>query len=176
MAAITVELLDALLNPVDGRAAEGQFQSIPLPTRVHDLFTLLIHTIAPQQNIPRCMLACVLLRRDISSLGGYACVQQQQQVVGEVVAMLGAMVDPLLGVAGLGQVDPEKEKDPNAPTRRQLGFVVAEVCATLSLLDDGLAQASVQSVQKVLNCISSSVRWNEFLMSVPASAFGCVLR
>ena len=148
MTAITVELIDALLNPSKGRTAEDQFKSINLPTRVHGLFSLLIHTISPQ-DVPRCMLACVLLRRDISSLGAYTCVQGHIDQAREIAAMLGAMVDPLL--AFLGQMYQDQDQD--AQTRRQLGFVVAEVCSTLSLLDDDLAQASVNNV---LNSISSS--------------------
>jgi hypothetical protein len=99
MTAITVELIDALLNPSKGRTAEDQFKYINLPTRVHGLFSLLIHTISPQ-DVPRCMLACVLLRRDISSLGAYTCVQGHIDQAREIAAMLGAMVDPLLAFLG----------------------------------------------------------------------------
>lgn len=154
MTVITVELIDSLLNPSQGRSAEDQFKSINLPTRVHGLFSILIHTISPQ-DVPRCMLACVLLRRDIASLGAFTCMQGHGDMAREIVAMLGAMVDPLL--AYLGQIHQDKD----VQTKRQLVFVIAEVCSTLSLLDDELARSSINNV---LNSISSAVSYYYYLL------------
>lgn len=147
MNTITLELLDALLNPSEGRSGEEHFSSIILPSRVHGLFSLLINTISPQ-DAARSMLACVLLRRDISSLGVYTFAQGHEDQAADIVSMLGGMVDPLLNI--LGQ---------NAHTSRLIGFVIAEVCAALSLMDTNKALMAVNNIIKI---VESSVRQHGF--------------
>jgi len=67
----------------------------------------------------------------------------------DICIMLSGMIGTLLDLlreceCGVGQVQ----------VQRQIGFVIAEVCSTLSLMDDGLAGRAVSSV---LHAIADSV-------------------
>eukprot|EP00554_Chaetoceros_debilis_P008282 CAMPEP_0194100128 /NCGR_PEP_ID=MMETSP0150-20130528/1111_1 /TAXON_ID=122233 /ORGANISM="Chaetoceros debilis, Strain MM31A-1" /LENGTH=1242 /DNA_ID=CAMNT_0038786455 /DNA_START=30 /DNA_END=3758 /DNA_ORIENTATION=- len=125
MESIQIELIDALLCPSKDRAAESHFASLNLPSRVHGLFLLLPQCQTTHaHNAARCMLICVLLRRDISALGGY-CIQNREQAK-EIVQMVEAILAPLLGLLD----------GPEAAVNRQISFVIAEVCSILSLMDD----------------------------------------
>jgi hypothetical protein len=115
---ITVELLDALISPGPSRQqAEVHFQSIPLVERVQGLLNVLF---LPNIEEGHVLMATVLLRRDIASLG----VQQTSTV------LLKSLVEPLLQLF---------QKLASASCRRQVGYCLAEVCCSLSLSEEGQA-------------------------------------
>lgn len=84
---INNELLNALLNPhtASGKEAEAQFKAIQLPTRIKGLTTVFyqsLHALSSSMSdnqmrsvSPTLFLACILLRRDISSLGSWVWLQ-----------------------------------------------------------------------------------------------------
>lgn len=134
MAQISIGLIDALLQPSHDRSAEETFKSISLPERVNGLFHLL--SSLSLQDVSRSMLTCVLLRRDISSLGEYTMKHMDQGV--EITKMLGIFIAPLLNIMHTSGMD--------AHAQRLIGHVIAEVCSVLSLLDPQLASNSVSIV------------------------------
>ena len=153
MSLITAELLDALLNPSLGRNAEQQFKAIILPSRIHGLFSILQSLQCDNANAGECisdsrsMLACVLLRRDVSAIGGY--VSKQPNEANEILSMLTGMVQPLLGFF---QVLCEQNQS-QSQVQRQIGFVIAELCSALSLLTE---EAAATAATLVLNTIGQA--------------------
>ncbi len=160
MTGITIQLIDALLNPSQDRSAETHYQSIILPSRVLGLFSLLSQSEFQTQpnidanDVARCMLTCVLLRRDISCLGGYA-IQNSHQIH-EIVQMLAGMVNPMLECLSCqldmnsGSTDATNDKK-IAPIKRQIRFVMAEVCSILSLMDEAKAKEAVNATLSNIN-------------------------
>lgn len=134
MPGITIDIIDALLHPSLGRNAEETFKAIALPVRVHGLFEVL-SSLSPQ-DVSRFMLACVLIRRDISSLGVY--VMKNSEHGPDVTKLLEIMLPNLLNMMDSTGIDSQ--------VHRLLGHVVAEVCSVLSLLDFDLASSSVSIV------------------------------
>ena len=145
MTDLTESLLDSLLNPGIGRNAEQQFKAITLPSRIHGLFSLLQSSLLnanvnanhananANANASRTMLACVLLRRDISSIAGHVSQHvhtQMQPNENDIIAMLNGMVQPLLDFF---------QQPLQSPVQRQLGFIIAELCSALSILDENAA-------------------------------------
>ena len=161
MSEITIELIDALLSPAANPNAESQFKSIPVPTRVQSLLVILQQCLPSQSsttaqpqantNIPRLMLTAVLLRRDVSSLGGYSIKNVKLNSEWEIVRMLGETVKPLLDIFDLCNRDEAMHG-----IRRQIGFVIAEVCSSLSVMEDGIA---VDVMNVVLNRSANGVSW-----------------
>jgi hypothetical protein len=149
MAQISIGLIDALLQPSHDRSAEETFKSISLPERVNGLFHLL--SSLSLQDVSRSMLICVLLRRDISSLGEYTMKRMDQGV--EITKMLAIFIAPLLNIMHTSGMD--------AHVQRLLGHVIAEVCSVLSLLDPQLASNSVSIVlDKIADGVSDRCgRW-----------------
>jgi len=91
------------------------------------------------------LIASVLLRRDIATLGGQAL---QQQVSPENAAgLFKSLVDPLLHLF---------QTLPSAPCRRQVGYCVTEVICSLSLLS---VQDSINALQTILAVIDPSVSY-----------------
>lgn len=143
MSGISVELIDALLQPNHDRSAEKTFKSISLPDRVNGLFHLI--SSLSLQDVPRSMLTCVLLRRDISSLGEYSIKNADQGM--DITKMLGIFISPLLNIMYSSGVDTQ--------VQRLLGHVIAEICSVLSLLDAQLASNSVSLVlDKIADMVS----------------------
>jgi hypothetical protein len=144
MSGISVELIDALLQPNHDRSAEQIFKAISLPVRINGLINLL--PTLSLQDVSRSMLVCVLLRRDISSLGEYTMKHMDQGM--DITKMLGLFISPLLNMMYTSGVD--------AQVQRLLGHVIAEVCSVLSLLDAQLASNSVSIVlDKIADGVSS---------------------
>jgi hypothetical protein len=143
MAELTLELLDALLSPTQNAKAEEYYQSIPLIRRISSLVQLLqgLQLTTPQDSTngsssfqSQSMLACVLLRRNIQSLGGAIAINDTVAVeglanVGQAVDLCKGVVEALLTMWGQGTW--------NKPVKRQMGFVLAEATSTLLLMDEG---------------------------------------
>lgn len=164
MTQITTELIDALLSPAANPNAETQFKSIPLATRVKSLVAILQHlqslttlqSLSPSlsnSNVARFMLIAVLLRRDVSSLGGYSIKNVKLNSEWEIVRMLGEMMKPLLDIFDTG-TGTGNHDDGMGGVRRQIGFVIAEVCSSLSVMEDGIA---VDVMNVVLDRIAHGV-------------------
>lgn len=153
MSEITAELIDALLSPAANPNAESQYKAIPVPTRVQSLLAILQQCIVSQApnttTIPRLMLTAVLLRRDVSSLGGYSIKNVKLNSEWEIVRMLGENVKPLLDIFDVCNRDTAMNG-----VRRQVGFVIAEVCSSLSVMEDSIA---IDVMNVVLNRIASGV-------------------
>lgn len=151
MSEVKAELIDALLSPAANPNAESQYKSIPVPARVQSLLAILQQCLLSQApnttHIPRLMLTAVLLRRDVSSLGGYSIKNVKLNSEWEIVRMLGETVKPLLDFFDVCNRD-------NAMNgvRRQVGFVIAEVCSSLSVMEDDIA---VDVMNVVLNRIAN---------------------
>lgn len=126
---ITIELLDSMLAPSPGNPAEAHYRTIPLDSRVRELTSLLTQLHGDNAaNAGRCMLAAVLLRREVESLAG------KQQLTGLVpssaVALMGEIANPLMSLFLQKEV---------TQSRRQIGHIIAELSSSLSLVsvEDG---------------------------------------
>ncbi len=160
MTGITIQLIDALLNPSQDRSAETHYQSILLPSRVLGLFSLLSQSEFQTQpnidanDVARCMLTCVLLRRDIACLGGYA-IQNAHQIH-EIVQMMTGMLMPLLQSLSSPTDSANTTNDKKvAPIKRQIRFVLAEVCSILSLMDETKAKEAVNEIFRSISNVVS---------------------
>jgi hypothetical protein len=156
---INNQLLDDLMNPntASGREAEARFKAIELPTRIKSLMdvfhqSLALLTLSPsmsenhsQSFSPTLLLACVLLRRDISSLGTWvwlqAVVQEGQKdfsgaqnLCHDMLSLMSNIVDCLLEYfVHLGQGAHAghhhfQRRDVRA-LQRHIGQVIAEACS-----------------------------------------------
>jgi hypothetical protein len=141
MMLITAELLDALLSSGPSRKeAEAHLNTLNLTDRIEGLVSTLSFSV-PQNHI---LIASVLLRRDIATLGGQALEQTiDLNVAKDLLIKLSA---PLLQIF---------QSLPSAPCRRQVGFCLTEVICSLSLLSEQDSQATLQSI---LNTIGPLVR------------------
>jgi hypothetical protein len=156
---ITVDLLDALLSSGPSRQpAEVYFQSQPLVERIQGVFNVLF---LPDIQQGQLLMATVLLRRDISSLG-------MQETSPE---LLQKLVEPLLQLF---------EKLSSASCRRQVGYCLAEVCNSLSLSQEGQAVVEtvlttiVPKVRYVLSaCFIASWVYNFVLLTCTLVFFQC---
>ena len=163
-AELTLEVLDALLSPTQNAKAEEYYQSIPLVHRMSSLVQLLPNLLQdPNQNgyVAQSMLACVLLRRNIQSLGGMiACNDPVEGVesVQKVVEICKHVVDTVLALWSALETSNSTMK----PIRRQMAFVVAEIVSTLLLTEEN---SSVAVVNLVLEKIAPAVS-SDRLMSV----------
>lgn len=126
---ITIELLDSMLAPSPGNPAEAHYRNIPLDSRVRELTGLLTQLYDNNAaNAGRCMLAAVLLRREVETLAG------KQQLTGltpsAAVSLMGEIANPLMSLFLQNQVK---------QSRRQIGFIIAELSSSLSLVsvEDG---------------------------------------
>ena len=145
MSSVSLELIDQLLSPSQNRDAEQHFKAIVLPSRIHGLFTLLSSLMASnQEEHPRCMLASVLLRRDLSSLGGFMMTKANQDAVplNDVLSMLSSMVQPLMAFFQQAQKQ----------AQRRISFIIAELCSALSLLNQ---EAAITASNTILSAIYS---------------------
>ena len=167
MAEVTIELIEALLCPSTNRNAEREYKSIAISTRVQSLSSILqslaslTSTPTPSNatslsssavttlSSPTAMLTAVLLRREISSLGGYCNIKKVKlNSEWEIVRMLGEVITPLLNI-----FDQCKNIDCNA-FRRQIGFAIAEVCSSLTIMDDNFA---IEVMNAILEQIAADV-------------------
>jgi len=126
---ITIELLDSMLAPSPGNPAEAHYRTIPLDSRVRELTTLLTQLHGENAaNAGRCMLAAVLLRREVETLAG------KQQLTGlapsSAVSLMGEIANPLMSLFLQNEV---------TQSRRQIGHIIAELSSSLSLVsvEDG---------------------------------------
>ena len=162
---MTTELLDALLSPAASAGqhspraqAERHLSSLSLPDRAGGLLHLLIALSSSSsgdgQNQPRALLSAVLLRRDITVLGGNAHSATGLDN-GTAMNMLREMVGPLLQLflsdsnGGSGKA-----------TRRQVGHCLAELCLSCSVLgaeNDGGAAVAAEVMAQVLTGIGPGV-------------------
>jgi hypothetical protein len=90
------------------------------------------------------MLAAVLLRRDVSALGGAGSDPS-------AMALLREMAGPLLGLF-LDQHHPR-------PLRRQVGHCLAELCLSCTVLD-GAGAAAGEVMAQVLTAIGPGVSFS----------------
>lgn len=142
---ISVELLDALLSSGPSRQeAEAHFNALSLTDRIEGLVAVL--STATQTN--RILIASVLLRRDVATLGGKAL--EQQVPAQSALGLLQKLVEPLLHLF---------QSLPPALCRRSIGYCLTEVICSLSLLslDD-----SITALQAILTTIGPSVRYQNF--------------
>lgn len=138
--AITTELLDALLSSGPSRQeAEAHFNSLELVDRIQGLISVLSSLTKPDHIL----IASVLLRRDISTLGGQAL--EQQIPPDSALQLLKNLAEPLLQLF---------QSLPSAPCRRQVGYCLCEVICSLSLLSE---QESQKTLQAILTTIGPSV-------------------
>jgi len=126
---ITIELLDSMLAPSPGNPAEAHYRTIPLESRVRELTILLTQLYGNDaSNAGRCMLAAVLLRREVETLAG------KQQMTGlapsSAVSLMGEIANPLMSLFLQNEVK---------QSRRQIGHIIAELSSSLSLVsvEDG---------------------------------------
>lgn len=141
---ITVELLDSMLAPSPGNPAEAHYRTIPLDSRVRELTSLLTQLYGDNAaNAGRCMLAAVLLRRDVESLAG------KQQLTGlapsSAVSLMGEIANPLMSLFLQKEV---------TQSRRQIGHIIAELSCSLSLVS---VEDGKEWMTTVLNHIRSGV-------------------
>lgn len=166
-AQVSIELIDALLSPTTNPNAESQYKSIAIPIRVQSLLSIIEQTLFQQKqqeqqqhnnatHIPRLMLSSVLLRREISSLGSYTLKNSVKlNSEWEIVRMLGESIKPLLAIFDTICIHNHTFNDSSLNNvRRQIGFVIAQVCSTLSIMDDGI---SVDVMNAVLDKIAHGV-------------------
>ena len=180
MTEITIELIDALLSPTTNANAESQYQSIPVPNRIQSLLTFLHQSLLSSSislsynDISRYMLAAVLLRRDVASLGGYNIKNVKLHSEWEVVRILGETITPLLNLFDACCSNGNSNSNSNSNTatttrpisrhsgsadslkgvKRQIGFVIAQVCSTLTVMED---EISVHVMNLVLEKIAHGV-------------------
>ena len=165
---VTTELLDALLSPAaSGGAgqqhspraqAERHLSSLSLPDRAGGLLHLLINLSSSSsgdgQNQPRALLSAVLLRRDITVLGGNAHSATGLDN-GTAMNMLREMVGPLLQL-----FLSDSNGSGGKATRRQVGHCLAELCLSCSVLgadNDGGAAVAAEVMAQVLTGIGPGV-------------------
>ena len=133
---ITLEILDALLSPTNRSEAERHFNSVPLIERASSLISLLLSLPHDDvENVGRMMLAAVLLRRDISSIGGLGLNPTTER--NGLVSLLRGMAEPLMEFF---------VKVCDGGIRRQICHVVAELCLSLSLLEEDGGKAVMKGV------------------------------
>jgi len=126
---ITIELLDSMLAPSPGNPEEAHYRTIPLDSRVRELTILLSQLYGNNaSNAGRCMLAAVLLRREVETLAG------KQEMTGLapsfVVSLMGEIANPLMSLFLQNEVK---------QSRRQIGHIIAELSSSLSIvsMEDG---------------------------------------
>lgn len=109
------------------------------------------------------MLISVLLRRNVSSLGSYSVKNVKLKSEWEVVRLLGEMISPLLNifvnVCGVGSGEnklPLSKISGIHNIQRQIGFIIAEVCASLSVMEESI---SIDVMNIVLDQISHGVSY-----------------
>ena len=165
---VTTELLDALLSPAASAGAgqqhspraqaERHLSSLSLPDRAGGLLHLLINLSSSSsgdgQNQPRALLSAVLLRRDITVLGGNAHSATGLDN-GTAMNMLREMVGPLLQL-----FLSDSNGSGGKATRRQVGHCLAELCLSCSVLgaeNDGGAAVAAEVMAQVLTGIGPGV-------------------
>ena len=132
MTLITAELLDALLSSGPSRKeAEAHFHTLDLTNRIQGL----VSTLSGTANQSHILIASVLLRRDIATLGGQALEQKINPSVAR--DLLVNLVAPLLNLF---------QSLPSAPCRRQVGYCLTEVICSLSLLSEQDGQTTLESI------------------------------
>lgn len=135
---ITTALLDALLSSGASRQqAEIVLNSMSLVDRIQGLMNVL-HS--PALADGPMLMAFVLLRRNVASLGEESL--RNPSVNG--VDLLKSLVEPLLQLF----------QSLSSACQRQVGFVLTEVCCSLSLLSANDSQAALHSI---LNAIAPMV-------------------
>ncbi len=163
MSQITIELIDSLLSPTTNPNAESQYKSFPIPIRIQSLLSILQHSLLQQQqqssstsyNIPRLMLTSVLLRREVSSFGNYNIKNVKMTSEWEIVRILGEMINPLLEIFHVcGDTRSQRNNDELKNVRRMIGYVIAQVCSSLSVMEEGI---SVDVMNVVLDTIAHGV-------------------
>ncbi len=118
------------------------------------------------------MLLSVLLRREVSSLGSYSVKNVKLKSEWEIVRLLGEMIKPLLmifhscdGTSSSGSSSTSNATTHNHQTtgqlsksmygiQRQIGFIISEVCASLSVMEDSI---SIDVMNVVVDQISNGV-------------------
>ena len=146
MSAVTIPLLDSMLTPTPGQPAETLYRSIPLSNRVRELTTLLTQlynsnnaggTVNDSNNEGRSLLAAVLLRREISALGG------NESMTGiptsNCIALMGEIAEPLMSLFTLDNSSVNQ-------SRRQIGHCIAELCCSLSVVSPNDGREWMKSV------------------------------
>ena len=146
MSAVTIPLLDSMLTPTPGQPAETLYRSIPLSNRVRELTTLLTQlynsnnaggTVNDSNNEGRSLLAAVLLRREISALGG------NESMTGiptsNCLALMGETAEPLMSLFTLDNSSVNQ-------SRRQIGHCIAELCCSLSVVSPNDGREWMKSV------------------------------
>lgn len=137
---ITAALLDALLSSGPSRQqAEIVLNSMCLVDRIQGWMNVL-HS--PALAHGPMLMAFVLLRRDVASLGEESL--RSPSVNG--VDLLKSLVEPLLQLF--------QSLSTGSACQRQVGFVLTEVCCSLSLLSANDSHAALLSI---LNAIAPMV-------------------
>jgi len=98
------------------------------------------------------MLASVLLRRDIATMGGTIDNSVHLSEKKSYAKLLTEMVDPMMDLFGKA----------NDGTRRFLGHVVAEICLSLSVLDESNENLSEKVIREIIDrigpgCIATDI-------------------
>lgn len=118
--AITPQLLDALLSP-ECQQAEGQLQSMTRDDRAKGFLQFLL---TENEENARSMMAAVLLRRDLAGLAA---------------SLLLEMAEPVLNLfVGSNQI------------KRQIGYCLAELCASLTVSSASDAEKVVKGILEKL--------------------------
>ena len=142
---ITIELIDGILSPTTHASAEVAYKAIPLLERINGILSLTgrMPCINNHQDVGRAMLSYVLLRRDISLLCGEANKDETAQTISLLSNMEGQLTDAFFRTA-----------NENGSVRRQIAFCVAEICSSLTLLND---KAGLDAMSGLLLKIKPSV-------------------
>ena len=153
---VTLDLLDALLSPTDRASAELIYHSLPLISRASSILSILI-SFPPHcnTNTGRIMLASVLLRRDIATMGGTIDNSVHLSEKKSYAKLLTEMVDPMMDLFGKA----------NDGTRRFLGHVVAEICLSLSVLDESNENLSEKVIREIIDRIGPGV--SQLIYKIP---------
>eukprot|EP00978_Attheya_sp_CCMP212_P011165 scaffold27362_cov51-Attheya_sp.AAC.5 len=146
---VSEQVLDAMLgaSAAHREAAEAHFQGIPVPDRASSLLSLLLLQVQVQVQPPtssfqtqtqtseaRGLLAAVLLRRDISTLGGGMNMPTKSNIdsmtrtstsTSTSTSLLQSMAEPLVSLFHAAST--------SAACQRQVGHCIAELCLSLSL-------------------------------------------
>jgi hypothetical protein len=163
---VSEQVLDAMLgaSAVHREAAEAHFQGIPVPDRASSLLSLLLLQVQLQvqgqgqvqvegrRSEARGLLAAVLLRRDISTLGGgmnmnMPTKSSSDSTTHASTSLLQSMAEPLVSLFHAAST--------SAACQRQVGHCIAELCLSLSLAG---TLESDQVMSAVLTSIGPGVR------------------
>ena len=151
---ITIELLDSMLAaPAPDNLAEAHYRTIPLDSKLRQLTSLLTHLYNNNAaEAGRCMLAAVLLRREVETLAGK--LQFTGLNPSSAVSLMGEIAIPLMSLFLRKEAKQSK---------RQIGHIIAELSSSLS-------QVSVEDGEEWMKTVLNHIRPGVSIFVVASSS------